>query len=92
MNQITSFIHVFISLFHRGLYQELQRAPSALAFLKPIVDFTLKEIEACTEDNGLVSPQSKELWDNVKKKIATLNSKQGKWPNNSNQVLKVITF
>ncbi|XP_047478119.1 myb-binding protein 1A-like protein [Penaeus chinensis] len=76
----------------QGLYQELQRAPSALAFLKPIVDFTHKEIDACTEDNGLISPQSKELWDNIKKKIATLNSKQGKWPKNSNQVLKVLYY
>lgn len=81
-----------IFFFYRGLYQELQRAPSALAFLKPMVDFTHKEIEACTEDNGLISPQSKELWDNVKKKIAILNSKQAKWPKNSNQVLKVIAF
>lgn len=84
--------HYLRNTLIQGLYQELQRAPSALAFLKPIVDFTLKEIEACTEDNGLVSPQSKELWDNVKKKIATLNSKQGKWPNNSNQVLKVLYY
>ncbi|XP_042891294.1 uncharacterized protein LOC122265895 [Penaeus japonicus] len=74
------------------LFQETQRATDIVAFLKPLVDFTYKELETCKEDNGVIKSENKKLWDDIKKKMALLESKKVKWPENSNQCLKVLYY